>query len=137
TVDYQFGKGTSKLLGKFEVELSKTTGRIRRIMKSKQQIGTIRAHDGFFIPTAAGAQLIFKNMKKVIVKNKDIIKLIQEGKNVFAKFVDNADKSIVPGEEVAIIDGKKLIAHGVAILNAKEMKEFQRGMAVEVRKGTY
>lgn len=95
-------------------------------------MGTIRAEDGFFIPSVKGAGLLKKHMKKVVIKDPEVVTLIKRGKSVFAKFVSKAD-DILPGEEVAVSDGKNIIAVGQALLNSKEIKEFERGVAVKVR----
>lgn len=137
-LDYQFGKNASQLLFKkdIEIEISRKTGRIRRIYSgddTKNLLGTIRAEDGLFLPTIAGAEMLKKHMKKLFIKDKEVVALIKQGKGVFAKFCETKD-DIVPGEEVAVCDAiGSIIAIGRALLNKKEMKEFKRGEAVKVR----
>jgi len=126
-IKYQYN---SKINTDFNVEVSKKTGRIRRIWKNKKLLGTIRANDGLFLPTIEGAKYI--NMKKIIV-NKEALEYVKEGKSLFAKFVDKCD-DFVPGEEIAITDGKKIIALGKAMLNSDEIKEFEKGVAIKTRK---
>ncbi len=127
TIAYQFG---SKIKTDFSVEVSRKTGRIRRVWKGKTLLGTIRSNDGLFIPSIEGAKYI--KMKAVTVDDEDIAQHVKEGRSLFAKFVSKCD-DIVPGEEIAIVYNKKIIAIGIAILNSKEMKEFKRGVAVEIR----
>lgn len=67
-----------------------------------------------------------------MIKDPEVVSLIKQGRSVFAKFVSKAD-DILPGEEVAVSDGKHIVAVGQALLNSKEMKEFGRGIAVKVR----
>lgn len=132
TLDYQFGKGAGKSIKKINIELSRKTGRIRRVWKDKTLLGTIRSEDGFFLPSLTGADLLKKHMKRVLIKDKEVVSLIKQGKSVFAKFIEKAD-DVLPGEEVSVSDGKSIIAVGQALLNSKEIKEFERGIAVKVR----
>lgn len=124
TIEYQFG---SDIKTSFKPEVSRKTGRIRRVWKNKKLLGTIRASDGFFIPTAEGEKYI--EMKKVEV-DADVVPHITG--SIFAKFVRKCD-DIIPGEEVSIIADGKVVGLGTALLNMKEMKEFKRGVAVKLR----
>ncbi len=126
TIQYQFD---SRFNISFTPEVSRKTGRIRRVWKNKKLLGTIRPHDGFFIPTLEGAKYI--KMKKVEVRD-EAAKHIKEGRSLFTRFVKRSD-DIIPGEEVAIISKNKPIATGTALLNKKEIKEFERGVAVKIR----
>ena len=124
TIEYQFG---SDIKTDFRAEVSKKTGRIRRVWKDKKLIGTIRASDGFFIPSIEGEKYV--KMKKVEI-DADVAPHITG--SIFAKFVKKCD-DIIPGEEVAIVANDKVIGLGTALLNSKEMKEFKRGVAVKLR----
>ena len=93
-------------------------------------IGTIRPYDGFFLPTKEGARLI--KMKKIFIDNEEVADYIRRGRSVFAKFVSRSD-DILPGEEVAVYRKRELLAVGRALLNKKEIKEMERGIAVSVR----
>ncbi|TLZ60335.1 MAG: tRNA-guanine(15) transglycosylase, partial [Methanobacteriota archaeon] len=58
------------------------------------------------------------------------------GKNVFAKFVVEADPELRPMDEVLVVDREdRLAAVGQALLNAEEMVDFDLGLAVKVREG--
>jgi 7-cyano-7-deazaguanine tRNA-ribosyltransferase len=58
------------------------------------------------------------------------------GKNVFAKFVVDADPDLRPMDEVLVVDREdRLAAVGQALLNPEEMVDFDRGLAVKVREG--
>ncbi|MEM5804317.1 MAG: tRNA guanosine(15) transglycosylase TgtA [Candidatus Aenigmatarchaeota archaeon] len=127
-VRYQYG---SDLKAKsISVEVSRKTGMVRRVWQKKKLLGTVRPHDGLFLPTMEGAKLL--KMKKVLIDDPEVAKYVREGRSVFAKFVSKAD-DIVPGEEVAVFHGRELIAVGSALLSGKEMKEMRRGTAVSVR----
>ena len=127
TLKYQYGKSNIK---KSRIEISRKTGRLRRIWKGKTLLGTIRPRDGLFLPSLEGSKYV--KMKKVHVSDKDVVEYIKKGKSLFAKFISKAD-DIIPGEEVVIVYNKNTIAVGRAILNSKEMLEFRRGVAVKIR----
>ncbi|MFZ3077720.1 MAG: tRNA guanosine(15) transglycosylase TgtA [Candidatus Aenigmatarchaeota archaeon] len=131
-LDYQFGKGAGNMIKGFEMEISRKTGRIKRIHKNGKLIGTFRASDGFFLPSVFGASLLQKKIKKVFVRDGDVAKYLRKGSDLFSKFVWKPDR-IYPGEEVAVCYKKEILSVGPALLNWKEMKEFKRGIAVKSR----
>ena len=131
SLDYQFGKGSSKRFNKAKIEVSRKTGRVRRLWRKDVLLGTFRPSDGFFLPSLEGAKMV-KKMKKVSVKDPDAAKFVSEGRAVFAKF-SSPEKGIFPGEEVAVTHKSKTIAVGKAILNSAEMRQMKRGVAVEIR----
>jgi len=133
SLDYQYGKGAGKPFLKADVEVSRKTGRLRRLWsKKKELLGTFRPSDGFFLPSLEGVRLLKANIKKVAVKDPDAAKFVSEGRAVFAKF-SSPGKGILPGEEVAVVHGGKTIAVGKALLNSAEMRQMKRGVAIEVR----
>jgi len=134
TLDYQFGMGAAKKFAKTELEISKRTGRIRRVWtpNRKSLLGTIRPSDGFFLPTVDGAKMLDKKIKTVSITDPEVAKIVGKGGSVFVKFVRTNDE-IFPGEEVAVTNKKTVISVGQAMLSSEEMKQFRRGMAVIAR----
>ena len=131
TLDYQFGAGSGKKFKDVRLEVSRRTGRIRRIWKEKTLLGTIRPVDGFFVPTIDGAKRL--KMKKVKITDPEVAKLVSQGNSVFVKFAKPMEK-ILPGEEVAVVDKKKnIISVGQALLSSDEMSQFKRGLALKQR----
>lgn len=128
TLEYQFGKAIP--FKNIKIETSRKTGRLRRMTKGNELVGTFRSSDGLFLPTLYGSSML--KMKKIVVKDKEAVEFIKQGKSVFAKFVDKCDE-IYPGEEVVVTDGKVSMAVGRALLNKKEILEADRGLAVKVR----
>lgn len=139
--DYQFGKGIGKILFPDDVKVtySKRTGRIRHIYLNDRLLATLRPKDGFFSLTIEGAKRIMNEAEPLrcwVKVNDDVAEFIAKGRNLFAKHVVNADEEIRPNEEVIIIDGEgNLLAVGKAVLTGREMKRFNTGVAVRVRKG--
>lgn len=131
-LDYQFGRGAGNLIKGYEAEISKKTGRIKRIFLDGKLAGTFRASDGFFLPSIFGAKLLRKKMKKVFVKDREVADYLGKGSDLFAKFVWKSDR-IFPGEEAAVMRGGEILSVGRALLNWKEMKGFKKGIAVKSR----
>jgi len=138
---YQFGPGAERLLeGRVEVRLSPLTGRIREVYVDGELVGTIRASDGFFVPSIRGAERILALLEsprsRVIVRS-DVAQFVAEGRSAFCKHVVAADPEIRPGDEVAVVDERGgLLAVGRAVISGCLMSSKKLGVAVKVRKGT-
>jgi len=139
--DYQFGKGVGEKLFSNEVKIvhSKRTGRIRHVYLEGERLATLRPTNGVFSLTIAGAKRIIKHVKpqRLWVRvQEEAEPFVVKGKSVFAKHVTDADEEIRPQDEVTVTNEKgKVLAVGRAMLSGKEMKAFERGVAVRVRKG--
>ena len=137
-VQYQYGIDTTSILNSEDVnvEISKSTGRIRRVYKSSKLLGTIRAQDGLFIPTLEFFKLtkeLFNNTYSIWV-DKEAEEFVKSGRNVFAKFVVKASSNIRVGDEVMVLNkNDELIACGTALMTPLEVSQFKRGAAVNVR----
>lgn len=143
-MDYQFGKNARKILDEYKnltIKYSKQSGRMRYIYAKdndkEELIGTIRAHDSFIIPHGSLINNLHKFFKfpklRVVIKD-DAVPFVKQGKNVFAKFVIDIDKNLLPGDECLVVDEKdNLISKGVLFLSYKECLDFDRGVAVKMR----
>jgi len=141
-LDYQFGDKVGeriieKYKDKIKVEVSRRTGRIRRIYIDNKLFGTIEPTTGFIIPTFFGGEIIKELLeypKYRVAISDDAIPFVEAGKSVFCKFVIELDERILPEDVVLIVDKKdNLIAVGIAKLSAEEIKSFKRGVAVKVK----
>ena len=137
-LQYQFGTSAKNILPKEpKIEISDKTKRIRRVWDKTTLLGTIRASDGVFLPTFEGAKRLHACLgdKKYCVVVDDAARdFASAGRNIFAKFVIYADKSIRPGDSVFIQDSKEtLLSCGTARMNKKEMNDFDCGVAVHVK----
>ena len=139
--DYQFGRGVGTGLFPKEVRIvySKRTKKIRHIYVGEELLATLRPTTGLFVLTLAGAKRLMSevNPPRLWVRiQEDVEPFVAKGRTVFAKHVTEADPEIRPREEVIIIDRKnQVLAVGRALLSGKEMKSFNRGAAVQVRRG--
>ncbi len=139
TADFQFGRGAADALlrGTVTFVVSKATGKVRNVLAGGEHILSLRAEDGFFTLKAAGArrlQTVFSFPRLRVVANPDAIPFLREGKNLFAKFVKEADPAIRPGDEVLVVSPEdELCAVARAMMNRREMLAFKRGVAAYVR----
>ncbi len=139
--DYQFGKGAGRVLfpDSCRFVLSPKTGKIRQIKDGGVRIATLKADSGWFSLSIEGARRLhkaFEYPKLRVVVLKDVGDFIAMGRSVFAKHVVDVDMDIRANDEVLVVDeDDRLLATGKAVLCAKEMLEFKRGVAVSVRQG--
>ncbi len=138
--DYQFGKGAGRVLFPDSVEfVYSSTGRVRQIYDEGNRIATLKPAEGIFSLSIEGARRLhshFPYPKLRVIITDSVSEFIEKGGNVFAKHVVEVDRSIRANDEVIVVnEGDRLLATGRAILGAKEMLEFTRGMAVSTRYG--
>ncbi|MFX1577588.1 MAG: PUA domain-containing protein [Promethearchaeota archaeon] len=137
--NYQFNAPIGHLLfpDKCTVEVSKSSGRIRRVKLNSIILATIRAHDGMIVLTIAGGQRLHQSLpypKRRVMIQKDVGHFIAKGRSVFAKHVSLVDSDLRAGDEVLVVDNKDtLLAVGKANLSPQEMLDLTRGVAVKVR----
>jgi len=141
TADYQFGLGAGEILFPEDVDLvvSKRTGRVRQILLNGVLIATLNPSSGLLNLTIEGAERLCSNgefrMRWVKVGD-EASHFVEEGRDVFARHVIDADRDIRPFEEVIVLNSHgEIIAVGRALLSGSEMLEFKRGVAVRVRRG--
>ncbi|NJE07802.1 tRNA guanosine(15) transglycosylase TgtA [Thermococcus sp. M39] len=137
--EYQFGEGASEAFKDAFVELSRKTGMPRQIKAKGKHLATFRAEDGLLTLGIEGAKRLHKILpypRMRVVVNDDAEPFARKGKNVFAKFVIDADENIRPYDEVLVVNkNDELLATGQTLLSGKELKIFQQGLAVKVRRG--
>ena len=138
--DYQFGRGTGSALFPDGSEfLMSRTNRIRQIIHKGVRIATVRAKDGVLTLGIEGAVCLHRFLDapcQRVVMHSDAVPFILKGKTAFAKHVVDVDPSIRAMDEVLLVDRQNnLLVTGQALLCAAEMKDFNRGAAVAVRKG--
>jgi predicted RNA-binding protein (TIGR00451 family) len=139
--DYQFGKDVGAKLFPDTVNIvySKNTGKIRYIHLEKVLLATLRPTTGLLALTIAGAKQLVRTVNPTpywVKVHDDAAPFVAKGRSAFAKHVTDADPEIRPHDEVTVIDSKnEVLAVGRALLSATEMKAFNRGTAVRVRRG--
>src|SRR2546430_14966040 len=141
TADLQFGRGAADALldGTVSYAVSKNTGKVRNVRVDGEHVLSLRAEDGWFKLKAAGARRIWEasslpNLRVVV--DPDAVPFARQGKNVFAKFVRDADPELRPGDEALVVSpDDELCAVAQATMNRRGMLALKRGGAAHVREG--
>jgi len=138
-VRMQFGEEAERaLLGGALSFVKSRNGRIRNVLCDGKHILSLRAEDGYFSLKLEGAKkllsLPYPEMRAVVGEESE--DPVREGKNVFAKFVVDADDVMI-GNEVVVVNKKDdLLGVGRALMVKEEMLTFKRGIAIKVREGS-
>jgi predicted RNA-binding protein (TIGR00451 family) len=70
-----------------------------------------------------------------VAANDEAVPFVKKNKDLLAKFVVTADPTIRCGEEVLIVDEQdSFLNYGTSVLAVPEMLDFDRGVAVRVRR---
>ena len=139
--DYQFGAGAGTALfppGE-SIEIRRSTGgRPRQLYAGDSRLVSYGTDGRFTLGIAGGRRLhasLDAPANRVVVGDESE-PFVREGSNVFAKFVDEVDPQIRPGDEVLVVHERgDLLAVGRAELSADGLVDFNSGMAVKVREG--
>jgi uncharacterized protein with predicted RNA binding PUA domain len=139
--DYQFGAGAGAALfpqdADFEVYRS-ASGRPRQVLLDDERLVTLGTDGRFTLGLAGGRNLAagLDTPAYRVVVGDESEPFVRDGKNVFNKFVAEADPAIRAGDEVIVSHERgEVIAVGRAEVDAGSMADFGTGMAVLVREG--
>ena len=139
--DYQFGSGAGDALfpGEEAVEIHRSSsGRPRQVVAEEGRLVTLGTDGRFTLGLEGGRRLAaaLEYPAYRVVVGDESEPFVRDGKNVFNKFVDEADPVIRGGDEVIVEHERgEVIAVGRAELDAASMLDFESGMAVRVREG--
>ena len=139
--DYQFGAGAGHTLfppGE-QVEIRRSTGgRPRQLYVGEARLVSYGTDGTFTLGIAGGKRLhagLDAPANRVVVGDESE-PFVRDGENTFAKFVDEVDPQVRPGDEVLVVHKQgNLLAVGRAELSADGMRAFNSGMAVKARAG--
>ncbi len=138
--DYQFGRGAGGVLFPETVEfLLSRTRRIAQITEGGTRIATLRSLDGLFTLSIEGARRLHQVLpypRLRVVMNAESREFVRKGETAFCKHVLDADPELRAYDEVLVVDEQdQLLATGRVMLASRELKNFQHGVAVNVRQG--
>lgn len=125
-------------LGDLQFEYSKKTGRIKNFSIDGNLFATLRTDGGLALTIFGANKLInTKGFKEnCVIPKSEYHQFISEGRSLFTKHVEWCGSNIEVGSDVAIIDlNENVLAVGRALLGAKVMKGYQKGVAVKIREG--
>jgi uncharacterized protein with predicted RNA binding PUA domain len=139
--DYQFGGGAGAALFPPDADREVTRSASDRVTQVHADDGRLvtRGTDGRFTLGLAGGRRLADALapphNRVVVGD-ETEPYVRDGKNAFAKFVQDVDSQVRPGDEVLVVHHEgRLLAVGRAELPAAGMADFDSGMAVTVREG--
>ncbi|WP_255170299.1 PUA domain-containing protein [Natrononativus amylolyticus] len=139
--DYQFGADAGAALFPPAEELTVTrtsSGRPQQIHAEGGRLVSFGTDGRFTLGLEGGRRLrdALEAPAYRVVVDDESEPFVRDGKNVFAKFVLEADPEIRPGDEVLVVHERgDLLAVGRAELDGEAIFEFETGMAVHVREG--
>ena len=137
-IDAIFGRDISSFVpvDRLEFTFSKRTGRIKNVLLDNNLVVTLRT-DGGLALTIFGAKLLRQSpnfRENCVTVSNEVSEFISNGKSVFCKHVINCGNNVRVGSDVAVLDEDgNIIAVGRAVLSAKMIREFKRGVAIKVR----
>ncbi|MFQ5920542.1 MAG: PUA domain-containing protein [Nitrososphaerales archaeon] len=137
-IDAVFGSGLSSSIpvDSFDFTFSRRTGRIKSVLLHGNLVATLRT-DGGLALTIFGARLFMQSQtfrENCVTVENDVAEFISSGKSVFCKHVTHCGSNVRVGSDVAVLDqDANVVAVGRAVLSAKMIREFKRGVAVKVR----
>ncbi|MBY9007158.1 MAG: pseudouridine synthase [Candidatus Lokiarchaeota archaeon] len=141
--DYQFSPEITDILFKdiknIKIKRSKNTHKIRYVYLNNDLLLALRPTNGFFTLTILSADKIIQNLpppRLRAVVDSEISEFIQKGRNVFCKHILEIDENLRPNDEIIIVNQEgKILAIGRVKIPVHYIKQFKRGIAIDVRKG--
>lgn len=116
------------------VELSRTTGRVKHVFSHGRMMFTLRAQDGYLLPTIHAGPLLRDYSVHVVKVTKDAAEYVKRGRNVPARHVLYVSESLRAGAEVVVVDPDgEPVAVGRLMASPSEVRSIGRGYAVRVR----
>jgi conserved protein with predicted RNA binding PUA domain len=148
SLDYIFGKGTSKALNysNLTFQYSRRTGRMKYVLENNGQnvLFSLRPN-GSIAPSLLGFSMLLSKVKLKNMHDRprwsvtvidSVSPIVSEGKTVFCKHVVYCSDLLRSGEDVVILNEKgEVLAVGRSMLAGPTIKQFKRGAAVKVREG--
>ena len=125
-------------LGELEFEYSRKTGRIKNFSIGGKLFATLRPDGGLAITIFGARNLMNTNgfKENCVIPRTDCIPFVSEGRSLFSKHVEWCGSNVEVGSDVVIVDSNdNVLAVGRALLGAKAMKTYGKGVAVKVREG--
>lgn len=133
---FQYGREVARrLVPAVRGERSRRTGRLRRLT-AEEGPAFVVGDDGVPRPTYRGGLRLLPCLpgrRGRVVVGDDAVPFVRAGRSLFARFVVEADASLVPDSSALLVDrNDELLGVGRLVLAPHEMRQLHRGVAVRV-----
>lgn len=123
---YQFN---SKRADNLIPDNTQTHGKFNtRIMSNKQQIATLHFETGLYTLNLAGGEILKDEEINRVFINFDL-----KTSTLFTPGIDDADKNIIPNDEVVVIKDDEVVGVGKSMMNGEELVKADKGIGVKIR----
>lgn len=110
-------------------EDTQTHGRFNtRIMSNKQQLATLHFETGLFTLNLPAGEILKEEKINRVFINFDL-----KTSSLFAPGIDDADKNIIPNDEVVVIKDNEVVGVGKSMMNGEELINSDKGIGVKIR----
>jgi 7-cyano-7-deazaguanine tRNA-ribosyltransferase len=120
-----------------EIELSRSTGKIRFVRMENEIVFTLVPTTGLLAPTFKGGEMLIRQgfpEDYIVTVDSDATPFVAKGKSALAKFVINASPNLRAGEDVLLKSPEgEYLGVGRSVLSGREIMTFSRGVAVVTR----
>lgn len=130
-IRYEYGEGAAERLsrGDLSVEVNGVLNRVRQLYYDGKLAFSIRASDGYLLPTLLGAEFIDSY---AVVKN-DAVPFIMRGRNVPKSMVIKVVNAKA-GMDVAVRnEERRVVAVGRLVVSPDELEGLGRGFVIRIR----
>ena len=128
--DFQFGLGTGKVLFSRDIKIKSKYPKDLQIFKEKKHVSTLSSRTGYLSLNPELAQEIIGLTQNKLEFGAEHV----SGSNIYAPGCLNADKSILPNDEIFIVYENKVIATAKALISGIDMVKMSSGSLAEVKK---
>jgi len=130
-ISYEYGKGTVERLmeGDLSIEFNPVLNRVRQVYYNGELAFSIRASDGYLLPTLLGARFI----DSYAVVRDEAVPFIRQGRNVPLSMVIDIINARA-GMDIAIKDqSSNVIGVGRLMVSPSELRGLGRGFIIRTR----
>lgn len=128
--DFQFGKGSGKVLFNSKVKIKGRYPRNRELFMNNKHLGTLTTVDGFLSLSPSFAQLIVDKSKVNVEFTAEKV----TGSSIYAPGCAQADESILPNDEIFLVYNGIVIGTATAFVSGKDMNKMKSGMIAKIKK---
>lgn len=108
---------------------TQTHGRFNtRILLNKTQIATLHFETGLYTMNLPAGEIMKDQEINRVFINFDL-----KSNTLFTPGIDDADKNIIPGDEVVIIKDDEVVGVGKSMMSGKELSDSTKGVGIKVR----